>query len=42
MQIYDTRYQAQKEKRDGEKVIKVNGGYAIMTFSEYEVWKKQK
>jgi len=43
MTIYDTRYQAEKNRRKGEEiVVKVCGGYAVMTYSEYYVWKRQK
>jgi len=42
MTIYSTRYQANKAKRYGEKVVKVCGGYALMTCEEYAIWKNQK
>lgn len=42
MYIYKNRYQAEKDKRDGEKVVKVNGGYVIMTVEAYRVWRMQK
>ena len=43
MSIYKTRYQAEKNRRKGEEiVVKVDGGYAVMTYSDYAVWKKQK
>lgn len=43
MVIYKNRYQAYKNRVKGEqKVIKVCGGYATMTYSEYNIWKKQK
>lgn len=48
MEIYKTRYQAEKEKRESawhstaDKVVKVEGGYVIMTDSEYRTWKGQK
>lgn len=42
MTIYKTRYQANKERRGGERVVKVCGGYAIMAESEYQVWRRQK
>ncbi len=48
MEIYKNRYQALKERktnpyRNGaEKVVKVCGGYVLMTETEYRNWKKQK
>ena len=42
MYIYKNRYQAEKDKRDGEKVVKVCGGYVIMTADQYRVWRSQK
>lgn len=42
MRIYETRYKARKEARGGEVVVKVCGGYAIMSAQDYNVWRKQK
>lgn len=42
MTVYKTRYMAKKNCSGDEKVVKVYGGYAVMTWSEYNVWKKQK
>lgn len=42
MIVYKTRYQAKKNATEEEKVVKVFGGYAVMTYDEYRVWKKQK
>lgn len=43
MDIYKTRYQAEKDRKKGkEKVVKVDGGYTIMTYENYEIWRKQK
>ena len=42
MIIYPTRYQARKNATSGEVVVKVCGGYAVMTYDEYYVWKNQK
>ena len=42
MTIYPTRYQAKKKATSEEKVVKVYGGYAIMTYDKYYAWKKQK
>ena len=42
MTIYKTKYKAYKAKSTNEKVVKVCGGYAVMTIDEYFVWKNQK
>lgn len=42
MIIYKTRYQAEKHKTQNDKVIKVDGGYAVMSPSQYRLWKLQK
>lgn len=43
MTTYPTRYQAEKARIRGyEIVVRVSGGYAVMTYYEYHVWKKQK
>lgn len=42
MTIYPTRYQARKHASGDEVVVKVCGGYAIMSASDYNVWRKQK
>ena len=43
MRHYDTRYQAEKARKKGEEiVVKVSGGYLVMTYAEYRIWKKQK
>ena len=43
MIIYTTRYQAEKALCKGaEIVVKVDGGYTVMTYAEYNIWKKQK
>ena len=43
MMIYKTRYQAEKVRRKGEEiVVRVSGGYVVMTYADYSVWKKQK
>ena len=39
--IYTTRYQAQKAKTGDCKIVKVDGGYMLMTYSEYNTWHKQ-
>lgn len=41
MKIYKNRYQARKA--DPRKVcVKVEGGYTLMTYAEYQTWKRQK
>jgi hypothetical protein len=48
MQIFETRYKADKEKKNSkwyssfDITVKVDGGYTIMTPDEYKVWKNQK
>lgn len=42
MTIYPTRYQARKNATSDEKVVKVSGGYAIMSQDQYRIWKRQK
>ena len=42
MTIYTTRYQARKAASSADVVVKVCGGYAIMSASEYSTWRKQK
>ena len=40
--LYTSRYYAKKAAKGDEVVVKVCGGYTIMTASQYNVWKKQK
>lgn len=46
--IYKTRYHAMKAKREGafyngaDIVVKVEGGYKLMTAEDYRTWRKQK
>ena len=43
MMLYSTRYQAEKARRKGEEVVvKVCGGYAVMSYHDYHIWRKQK
>ena len=43
MEIYKNRYQASKAKTDiNDVIVKVTGGYTIMTASKYQVWRKQR
>lgn len=47
-ETYSTRYQADKVKktdpyhRSDERIVKVCGGYKLMTEQDYQIWKKQK
>lgn len=40
--LYVSRYYAKKEARCDEVVVKVYGGYKIMSYPEYTTWRKQK
>lgn len=41
--IYETRYQAEKARRKGEEIVaRVTGGWMVMSYSDYRVWKNQK
>ena len=42
MTIYSTRYQAKKNAKYGDVVVKVDGGYVVMDARDYRIWKKQK
>ena len=42
MMIYRTRYLAKLEAASDEVVVKVEGGYMIMSMHEYRIWKCQK
>ena len=43
MTTYKTRYQAEKARIKGEEiVVKVCGGYAVMSYAYYNTWRKQK
>lgn len=48
MVIFETRYKANKEKKNSQwystsdVTVKVDGCYTIMTPSQYETWRKQK
>lgn len=42
MYIYETRYQARKNKTGDQIIVKVSGGYTLMTPEEYRVWRTQK
>lgn len=40
--LYTTRYYAHKACTGDCVVVKVYGGYAIMTASDYNTWRKQR
>jgi hypothetical protein len=40
MKIYKSRYFASKDN-DGKKIVKVFGGYVLMTDDQYKLWKQQ-
>lgn len=42
MMIYRTKYLAQKVAMSDEVVVKVEGGYMIMSVYEYKTWKRQR
>lgn len=42
MEIYETRYKAKKAATGDDVVVKVEGGYTVMSASDYQIWKKQK
>ena len=42
MMIYRTRYLAKKAAASDEVVVKVEGGYMLISTYEYKVWKRQK
>lgn len=48
MEIYKTRYAADKARKtdpnhsSDERIVLVQGGYALMTEQQYQIWKKQK
>lgn len=40
--LYITRYYARKAATGADVVVKVCGGYTIMTATDYNVWRKQR
>lgn len=42
MTIYKNRYQANKFKRSGDVIVKVDGGYIIISEQQYQIFKNQK
>lgn len=42
MTTYETKKEALKNKTGEETIRKVEGGWAVMTWSEYHIWRQQK
>jgi len=42
MTTYKNRYQAKKHISGYDKIIKVCGGYVIMSPQQYRIWRRQK
>lgn len=40
--LFKTRYYAKKYAKGDEVVVKVEGGYTVMTADYYNTWKEQK
>ena len=40
--LYTTRYYARKAATGTDVVVKVCGGYTIMTAEDYNIWRKQR
>lgn len=40
--LYTSRYYAKKAANGDEVVVKVCGGYMIMTAANYNIWRKQR
>lgn len=40
--LYASRYYAKKDVTSDEVVVKVCGGYKIMSASDYIIWRKQR
>lgn len=40
--LFKNRYYAKKYAKGDEVVVKVEGGYAVMSASYYNIWKAQK
>ncbi len=40
--IFNSRHTAQSQVHGGDRIVKVYGGYIIMTQREYQIWRKQK
>lgn len=42
MSIYKTRFLAEQNRRGGGRVVKVWGGYTVMSCRAYQIWKRQR
>lgn len=40
--LYITRYYARKAATGTDVIVKVCGGYTIMTATDYNIWRKQR
>lgn len=40
--LYTSRYYARKAATGDQVVVKVDGGYKIMSASNYNIWRKQR
>lgn len=40
--LFKSRYYAKKYAKYGEIVVKVDGGYTVMTADFYRIWKNEK
>ena len=40
--LYTTRYYARKAATSTDVVVKVCGGYTIITVADYNIWRKQR
>ena len=40
--LYTSRYYARKDATGDEVIVKVCGGFRIMSASDYNVWRKQR
>jgi len=40
--LFTSRYYAKKHAKGDDVVVKVNGGYTVMSADYYKIWKNQK
>ena len=40
--IFNSRYTAEQHKRGNERIVRVEGGYIIMSARQYQIWKRQR
>lgn len=40
--IYNSRYAAEQHKRGNERIVRVEGGYIIVSARQYQIWKRQR